>query len=502
MNERSAARGMSAEERAVRLSALKAFFATWRAAAVYDENNHAYQSRRGELIQALEATFNLGGSFAIQYQDDYIFVNGERINYDRDFGFGRSLATRFAELGLGGITINPDASTDQVDRALFALAQADRRVAVPYDALTAMWETLGISGITLAPLAAHTASRQTDAGEQSATNARVKRKRRARALFVRSERIVRDCWERVRDNRSFEGSSVERVVHQLIDEVAHDEDMLLEFSTLKDFDEYTFFHSVNVAIYSIAVGMRLGLDRTALADLGIAALLHDIGKVKLPRDLISKPSEFDDDDWLQMQRHPIFGAMTIAAMRVLDGQSGAAIAVAFEHHLKMDLSGYPKLTRPRPLHLYSRIVTVCDSFDAMTSGRVYQRDRIQPDEAMRRLLYRAKEWYDPLVMKAFVSVVGVFPVGSLVRLSDNSVAVVVRNDGVDLYCPEVMVVRDAERQPCRRELKLHIDAADSSSDRLHIMTVLDPHDEGIDVHEYIAGDETPLLPEDVTTTVP
>jgi HD-GYP domain-containing protein (c-di-GMP phosphodiesterase class II) len=446
------------------VTALKALFAAWRAAAVYDENNQGYQTRRAELIEALQTVFRTDGEFVIVYQNDYFFINNQRLDYARVFTIGKSLATRFAELQLGGITIVPSAVPDHLDRAIFALAQADRRVDDPFAALSD-----SLAGV----------------------DPRVIQRRRARTLFQRTGTVVQEFWERIRDRNSFEASPIQRVVHQLIDEVARDEDVLLEFAALKDFDEYTFYHSVNVAIYSIAVGMRLGLDRTRLASLGFAALLHDIGKVRLPRDLITKASEYDDDDWEQIRRHPALGALTIANVRCIDGETATAMAAAFEHHVKIDLSGYPAVTHRRDLHLFSRIVTICDVYDAMTAGRVYQKVAIRPDEAIRRILYKGREWYDPLILKAFVNVVGIFPVGTLVRLSDGATGVVTRNDVNDLYCPYVAVIRSPAGDPLCEELRLAGCGGTSLKDGLHIVEVLEPHKEGINIEDYIGQVDVP-----------
>jgi len=472
---------------ALATTALRTFYAAWRAATVYDENNTAFRTRREEFGKALHELFASGADCVIIYQNDYVFFNGERLNYDREFSFGRSLAARLAELRLGGIAISNDAPAGEVDQMLFALAAADRRAADPFAALEDTWKAVGIARITITPLATKDANSFLDARKMDPNaDPRAIKRRRAQALFQRSETVVQEFWERVRDRNSFDAGSVQRVVHQMIDEVAHDEEVLLEFAALKDFDEYTYYHSVNVAIYSIAVGMRLGMDRVRLATLGLAALFHDIGKVKLPRDLIAKPDEFNDDDWEQIKRHPALGALTLASMRPLDGEVGLAMAGAFEHHLKIDLSGYPKLSRPRTLHLFSHIISVCDAFDAMTSGRVYQKEASSPDEAIRRLLYKGREWYDPLVLKAFVNVVGVFPVGTAVKLSDGSVAVVTKNDSADLYSPEVLIIRDADGEPMRKAKELRIKKRHSDPDsELYIDTVIDARAEGINVEDYL-----------------
>lgn len=474
---------------ALATGALRALYAAWRAAAVYDENNNAYRTRREELAKALQDLFASGADCNITYQNDYIFFNAERLNYDREFSFGRSLASRFAELRLGALSIPNDTPPSEIDQLLFALAGTDRRSTDPFAALDETLRAVSVGRITIAPLGSKDPSEFLDVRKiDPNVDPKTIKRRRAQALFQRSEAVVQEFWERVRDRNSFDAGSVQRVVHQMIDEVAHDEDVLLEFATLKEFDEYTYYHSVNVAIYSIAVGMRLGMDRLRLAQLGLAALFHDIGKVKLPRDLISKPDDFNDDDWEQIKRHPALGALTLASMRALDSETGLAIAGAFEHHLKIDLSGYPKLSRPRSLHMFSRIISVCDSFDAMTSGRVYQKETISPDEAVRRLLYKGREWYDPLVLKAFVHVVGVFPVGTAVRLSDGSLAVVSKNDSADLYCPEVLIVRDPNGNQTQEPKSLRVKKRESDpGNALHIDSVIDGAAVGIHIEDYLGS---------------
>jgi HD-GYP domain-containing protein (c-di-GMP phosphodiesterase class II) len=477
-----------AEGYALATTLLRSLLAAWRAAAVYAENNTAYRQRRDELTTALAKLFGACSSCTITYQSDYIFFNGERLNYDREFSFGRSLANQFRELGLGAIAIPDGVPNAELDKALFTLASADRKIENRYAALAETWGNLGIGGITIAAQSSEDPSAFVDPRKiDQNVDPNTLRRRRAQALFRRSETVVKEFWERVRDRNSFEGGAVQRVVHQIIDEVGNDEEILLEFTTLKDFDEYTYYHSVNVAIYSIALGMRLGMDRIRLAQLGFAALFHDIGKIKLPRDLITKPTNYDEDDWAQIRRHPALGALTLGSIRSIDPEVGTAIAGAFEHHLKMDLTGYPRLSRPRTLHLFSRIISVCDAYDAMTSGRVYQKEAISPDEAVRRLLYTGRQSYDPLILKAFVHVVGIFPVGTLAKLSDGCIALVVRNDSADLYSPEVIIIRDAAGKPTRVEKRLRRRKNDPEGDQVHIVEVLDASKADISLDEFLGA---------------
>lgn len=475
----------SDEHTVLALAVLKAFFAAWKAVAVYEENNAVYVARRRELLAALEAIFAARGDCEITYQNDYFFVGGHRLNYDRDFSFGRALATRFSELGLGSITISATTPPTVIDEALVTLAHVDRRAADPFSRLQGAWTGLSVNGIVIAPLASAGSDRLIS-GDATKVDTRVLRRRRAHALFERSASVVQEFWEKARDRNSFDEPTTRRVVHQLIDQITNDEETLLEFATLKEFDEYTYYHSVNVAIYSIAVGIRLGMDRARLTQLGLTALFHDIGKVKLSQDLINKPEEFDEDDWRQMRQHPVLGALTLAKMHRIDAQIGLAMAGAFEHHLRMDGTGYPRLTRPRVLHPFSRIIMLCDVYDAMTSGRVYHKKKTSPDEAIRSIIYKAKDWYDPVVLKAFIHVLGIFPVGTLARFSDGSIGVVTRNSSEDPYTPEVMIIRDADGRTSPHEVRLTGRQKPTDEIGLYITEILDPKTENINIHDYIA----------------
>lgn len=473
-----------AQTESAALRVLKTLLSAWQAAALYEENNNAYRSRREQLLKVVGDACTESGGCQIVYQGGYFFFNGERLNYGHDFHFGRALAFRFSSLKLGQLTFEPGTPIEAIDQALFTLAHTDTRLENPFTALTDAWSVLHITGVTIAPIT--DAPTEAFDREDNPANRDVARRRRAHALFMRAESFVQELWERVRDRNSFDASNTQRIVHQLIDQIAHDEETLLEFVALRDFDEYTYYHSVNVAIYSIAIGMRLGLDRRSLTQLGMAALFHDIGKVKLPQDLITKPDEFNEDDWEQIKLHPILGALTIASLHIIDADVGSAMAGAFEHHLRTDMSGYPKVNAPRQLHLYSKIIALCDAFDAMTSGRVYQKTNISPDDAMRRLLYKGREWYDPLIMKAFVHVLGLFPVGTVARLSDGSTAIVVRNRQEDLYAPEVLIIRDADGTPTRRAAHVSGAKDQSGGTTLAIEQILDPDEEKVNIGDYIA----------------
>jgi HD-GYP domain-containing protein (c-di-GMP phosphodiesterase class II) len=214
---------------------------------------------------------------------------------------------------------------------------------------------------------------------------------------------------------------------------------MIELSGLKGHDEYTFFHSVNVTILSVALGSLISSNRRFLNSLGVGALMHDIGKMTVDLDIINKRGPLSAAEWDLMHLHPVHGAETAAAMRGLDRSS---IVVILEHHMRYDLDGYPARTPRRPQHLTSRIVALCDAYDAMTSRRSYAEARPQ-DEAMEVLAKNAGTAFDPVLVRMFTQMMGIYPPRSVVRLSSGETAIVIRAN-TDIVAPIVRVITDGD----------------------------------------------------------
>ena len=188
---------------------------------------------------------------------------------------------------------------------------------------------------------------------------------------------------------------------------------MVGMTTIRDYDEYTFTHSVNVCIFSVALGKKLGFSKVQLCDLGMTALLHDVGKARVPAEMLNKAGKLDEQEWKIIQAHPWFGALTLFGMRAYEEIPYRSILVAHEHHMKMDLTGYPKVVRPRTLGIFSRIVSVADGFDAATTRRVYQTVPIEPDQVLREMWENPKRGYDRVLVKALINLDRRLPGGHL-----------------------------------------------------------------------------------------
>jgi HD-GYP domain-containing protein (c-di-GMP phosphodiesterase class II) len=258
--------------------------------------------------------------------------------------------------------------------------------------------------------------------------------------------VTRDLVTGVRLGRAPNVKRVKRAVQVIVDQVLNNETSLVGLTTIRDYDEYTFTHSVNVCIFSVALGKKLGFSKLQLYDLGMTALMHDIGKARVPLEILNKTSGLDEREWFIMQAHPWLGALTLFGLRGYDEIPYRSILTAFEHHMKTDLTGYPRTVRPRQLGIFSRIVAVADGFDAATTRRSYQTVPIEPDQVLREMWENPKRGYDPVLVKALINLIGIYPVGTCVILDTLEVGVVYapNPEGQHLNRPLVRIAIDVD----------------------------------------------------------
>ena len=248
-----------------------------------------------------------------------------------------------------------------------------------------------------------------------------------------------------------------------------DEATVLGLTTLRCHDQYTHNHSVNVSLLSIALANRAGYPKVELADLGLAALFHDMGKSTIPMEVLNKPGEFTDEDWVAMRNHPTEGVLSLSKMRGITNLPGRMAAASFEHHMNLDFSGYPKLTVPWTLSLTGRILTIADCYDAMTSSRVYRREPMSPSKVLNMMLSKSGKAFDAVLLKLFVNCVGIIPIGSLVMLETSELAVVLKPaaDKANAERPFVKVITDPQGNPVDHGREIDLTEKDETGDFRH-----------------------------------
>lgn len=249
---------------------------------------------------------------------------------------------------------------------------------------------------------------------------------------------------------------------------------LLGLMANRDYDEASSYHAVNVSILALLVGTRLGMNHDQLMVLGMSALLHDIGKVRVPADLLNRSSELTAEEQAQLQRHSHHGT---SILRDMEGLGRLAAVVALEHHAHYDLSGYPRLQDKEHPNAFSRIVAVVDSYDTMTSARHGTTRALRPELAMKWIGAGLGTIFDPVAGKVFLKLMGLYPVGSVVVLSNGATALVQRPSEQAVDKPVVRVVRNGR-------LEEVLELANDTS--VSIANGIDPEDAGIDVAALLA----------------
>jgi HD-GYP domain-containing protein (c-di-GMP phosphodiesterase class II) len=459
---------------------LTALFVLAKTARVYESNNDSYRTQLTRFLDLLTAYLDGRSGCSIKFVTERLFVDDQFVHFDADERIGpQLLLARWGELGIGGITLGDTVQPEQINTLLKILWTFSPSGGNPFSQTAAALADAGVDSVWL------TAQEQLRPTHKIADEERTRMRQQARQTFVRAMTVVKDMMSGSPAQQPVLVSRAKRVIHTIIDQIAQDESALMELTSIKDFDEYTFAHCTNVSIYSLTLGLRLGLERMGLSELGFAALFHDMGKVKLPLDLVNKRDRFNEFDWAQMHRHPVLGAMTIAKTFRLDAHTAHAITAAYEHHINPDHTGYPTLPEPRPLHLYSRIISIADNFDALTSGRVYIKEPIPPDEVLRKLMHQMSAKFDPFLLKLFVAVIGIYPVGSLVLLSNQSLAIVCKTNQAELTRPEVRVIADTGGNVDPPQF---CDLADSAGRGIDIVRIVDPRQYDLDLTRYILSD--------------
>jgi HD-GYP domain-containing protein (c-di-GMP phosphodiesterase class II) len=282
-----------------------------------------------------------------------------------------------------------------------------------------------------------------------------------------------------------------RVVQQMVDLMLDEEFTFLGLTTLKAADSYTFYHSVNVCIYALALGKRAGMSRTQLCELGLGALMHDLGKAKIPIEILRKQGPLTTDEWRIVRQHPHLGVKELIRMRGLSTIAYRSMIGCFEHHLFYNgsPSGYPPLRRPYRLHVAGRIVSIADSFDAMTTKRVYMDRAYRRDRALSFLVSEAGRRFDPVLVRIFANLIGVFPVGTAVRLRSGRLAVVIAVSPDPNLChrPIVRPISDESGFATARREYEAVDLSRKGADGAYpdeIVSALDPETIGIEVARY------------------
>ncbi len=468
---------------------LLAFHAAAQALRLYPIENETVQHALDELRRSATALFDLEQMANVRIADDFVFLNDVRLRMELStYGAISQVRNLFSRHLLGEIDIDRDVERPEWAAFLALLlaeppaAGSDDDPAAPYLRFRDRLDASPVRRIRVAMTQPSTEQEEED-DENLAKEA-------AKRTYVQSVQVARHVLTDTRLGKAVSVRRVKRAVQAIVDQVLRNEQLMLGMTTLRDFDEYTFTHCVNVCIFSVILGQKLGLSKLQLYELGMGALFHDVGKQRVGAELVQKEGGLTEEEWHRMQRHPTDGMLALFSMHGFGEGLWRAMLMAYEHHMRVDLSGYPKNRRPRSPTLFSRIVAVADGFEAGTARRSYQRDPPRAELVLQEMRDNPKRGYDALLVKALINVTGIFPVGTLVILDTHELGLVyaANPDPVKLHQPMVKVISDGYGRPLGEPALVDLSAVDEATGlpARTIIKTTDPARYGIRIGDYFA----------------
>lgn len=302
------------------------------------------------------------------------------------------------------------------------------------------------------------------------------------AGYGRAMDAIRGICRDIEQGRIPSSAQVLQVVDRMAGITMQEPSALLGLTMIKDYDNYTFNHCVNVGVLAMALGASLGLDAEAVKDLGIAGQLHDIGKTLIPKEILNKPGKLSSAEFEEMKRHSELGSKIIGQM---DGLNPDIARVVLGHHLQYDRNGYPEWARELAFDRMAGIIAIADTYDAITTLRVYQQ-AVNPHKALIEMGKLVGTFLDGSLIRAFVELMGKYPAGTLVRLDTNEVAVVSRPNPLDEEAPLVRVLIEADGTHLGVPREQPLVNRDGSR-YAGIVAVVDPLLKNIDVGKFVVS---------------
>ncbi len=461
-----------------------------RTVKIHEPNNTSVQNALAGFLSVLGSLTKSWGSVAIELVCGCLYVNGIRLRVDvSGYASHRYVVEMMERFGLRSITVLENFSLEELRSFACAIAQLEAD-GPSFERLSAALDEKDVLNLDLS----QAKPSDTDLPDPSTEEAQA----RAKKSFLGAVKVVKQIMNSASRFEAVKLRRAKRVVQALVDSILNDESFMFGLTTIKNHDEYTFNHCVNVCIYSVAMGQRLGFSKARLGQLGMAALFHDVGKVEIDWDILNKPGGLTQKEWEIVKTHTLRGARLLARLCHLDERSLRAIIVAYEHHVNFDRSGYPSSRPDMPLDLYSRIVRITDAFDAMTTVRIYRSKPCSPHESVMFLLKEAGQSFDPSLVKVFVSMVGVYPVGTVLELDTAETAVVVKPaaDIADVARPMVRIIAVGGGVQCGGSAVSLADTDRRGNYLRNVKHVVEGEKFGLNVPELLVG---PLDVEVVST---
>lgn len=412
---------------------IKAFYHIVSTIRIYQDNNQLIRESVTQF-SSLIAELSRGEDISIHIWRGRFYIQGEKLLYQREtFHIINEMTEYFSQRGILGLSFH-SAFKDALPEDFLAftrLLSDSVKHDDPRGWLDRQLEQNRFSWVDI--------SADQEEGPQKSD---LRRKEKARHTYFQALSTVKEVA--IKASKGAAGvRKTRRLAQTLVDLVQEDNSLMLGLSNIRGYDDYTYSHSVNVALLATCLGKYIGLSEVYLEHLTVCGLFHDLGKMEVSKEILFKQGQLSTDEWDEMRRHPLVGVRHILRLRAPHSLRSRIILGPFEHHLNIDLSGYPRTHFMKKLSLMGKILRIADVYEALTAERVYRPRSFTPDEALRRMWSERGKSFDPLLLKSFINMLGIYPVGSFVELDSGEIGLVMEYpDELDKTRPLIMLLVD------------------------------------------------------------
>ena len=424
-------------------------------------------------------------SLTFKIANDQLYVNDEKLSYNRTTkNLFNNIIHYFDTRDLDGMRLLENVKDASADEILTFMRLLDISGQQP-EPLAWLKDSFAEENLEWIELIKKTEQPQ----DVESYKTKAERRERARQDYTYAKASLEDIAQKIKEGKDHVGiRQTVRVVQDTVTNLIEDDEVYSAISTLRVFDDYTYTHSVNVAMLSMCLGRRINLSRRNLVNLGMAALFHDLGKIEIPNAVLHKKEKLDDRELKMIQAHSLNSSRLMFKLKASHDSKARLLVPMFEHHLKYDLSGYPHANWKRPLTLFGKIISIADKYDTLTSLRGYRKSLLSPDRALAYMFNGAGKDYDPVLIKVFINIMGIYPVGTLMKLDNGELTLVVSSPSRDFSKRPLVCVleRDGEGSYKKKEI-INLDERDSKTGKYvrDIVETYHPADFGIQPVQHI-----------------
>ncbi|MBL7049373.1 MAG: HD-GYP domain-containing protein [Nitrospira sp.] len=303
----------------------------------------------------------------------------------------------------------------------------------------------------------------------------------AREVLKDASQTVSNLMDEIKQGRQLETENVELIVSRMSESIFRNKNALMCLGKIKQSDEYTFVHSVNVCVLMISFAQHLGLSAEEIHSVGVGGLLHDIGKMKIAHEILNKPGKLTDSEFEAIQKHVVFGREILETTGDIDESS---MNMAYQHHERIDGSGYPEKLSGDKISLYGKMGAIADVYDAITSKRCYK-GKIEPTECLKKMLEWSQYYYDNELVGQFIRCVGIYPVGTLVRMESGKLGIVLQNNDENLLAPKVRIIYDTRKSRYIMPTDIDLNECAGKAAKERVACCESPEKWGVKIESYL-----------------